>query len=70
MDEKWTTGVFQKIFGAEADPDKITPDDFKGAAAKLMSAQQDHTAWTFGGLNRQADGTFKDDDLAAILQRS
>ncbi len=70
MDEEWTTGVFKQIFGADSKPDQITTDDFKAAARRLMSTQQDHTAWTFGGIKRQADGTFKDDDLAAILQRA
>lgn len=70
MDEEWTKKVFHSVFGANADPDDITPDDFKMAARKLLSTQQDHTAWTFGGLKRQADGTFRDEDLANILQRA
>ncbi|KAF9454341.1 linoleate diol synthase [Macrolepiota fuliginosa MF-IS2] len=67
-DEKWTTNVFSTIFGPECDPDNLTPNDYKMAARKMMSTQQDHTAWTFGGLKRQADGTFRDEDLANVLQ--
>lgn len=70
MDEKWTKDVFHTIFGADADPENVTPDDFKAAARRIMSHQQDHTSWTFGGLKRQADGTFRDEDLATVLQRA
>ncbi|KXN87397.1 Psi-producing oxygenase A [Leucoagaricus sp. SymC.cos] len=70
MDEDWTQKVFHQVFGPNADPDKITPDDFRAAARKLQNFQPDHTTWTFGGLKRQADGTFRDEDLAAVLQRA
>ena len=70
MDEKWTEKVFHSVFGANADPDNITPNDYRAAAAKLQNTHNDHTAWTFGGLQRQADGTFRDADLAAVLQRA
>jgi hypothetical protein len=70
MDAQHTEKVFRSVFGADVDPENITPKDYKAAAGKLMSANPDHTAWTFGGLKRQADGTFRDEDLAGILQRA
>jgi linoleate 10R-lipoxygenase len=58
------------VFGENANPDDITTDDFKAAARKLLNTRSDHTAWTFGGLKRQGDGTFRDEDLANILQNA
>ena len=33
-----------------------------------MNTNPDHTKWTFGGFQRQADGRFRDEDLANALQ--
>ena len=35
-----------------------------------MSTNQDPTKWTFGGFQRQADGRFRDEDLANALQNA
>ncbi|KAJ6581524.1 linoleate diol synthase [Mycena capillaripes] len=68
-DEKWVSRVFEQIFEGKA-PEQVTPDDFKAAAAKIQSTQPDITHWTFGDLQRQSDGTFKDADLANILHNA
>jgi cytochrome P450 len=68
-DEKWVTQVFEQIFEGK-DPEDVTPADFKAAAAKIQSTEPDITHWTFGNMQRQADGTFKDEDLANILHNA
>ncbi|PFH51764.1 hypothetical protein AMATHDRAFT_2679 [Amanita thiersii Skay4041] len=68
-DEKWTERIFQQLFegkGAEF----VTIDDFKTAAKKAQAMQPDIHHWTFGGLQRQADGTFSDNDLANVLHNA
>ena len=69
MDEKWTEDVFRLAFG-DVDPENLTPSDFVVAARKLMKVNPDHTKWTFGGFQRQADGRFRDEDLANALQNA
>jgi linoleate 10R-lipoxygenase len=44
--------------------------DFKMAAKRMQETEPDVQHWTFGMLQRQADGTFKDSDLATILKNS
>ncbi|GLB41915.1 putative animal haem peroxidase [Lyophyllum shimeji] len=66
-DEKWVEKVFTGIFQGKT-PEEVTKDDFKAAAYRIAANQPDITDWTFGGLERQADHTFKDEDLAKILQ--
>ncbi|KAK2463514.1 hypothetical protein APHAL10511_004265 [Amanita phalloides] len=68
-DEKWTRRVFKQLFG-EQDTETITVHDFKQAAAKAQALQPDVTHWTFGGMQRQAGGAFKDDDLANALHNA
>lgn len=67
QDEEWVGEVFNKIFDGKS-PEDVTPADFKEAARKLQATEPDIKEWTFGRIQRQADGTFKDDDLANILQ--
>ncbi|KAJ7281406.1 linoleate diol synthase [Mycena rebaudengoi] len=68
-DEKWVGDVFEKIFDGKA-PEDVTPADFKAAAYKVQAMQPDITHWTFGQLERQPNGTFKDEDLANILHNA
>ncbi|KAJ7698801.1 linoleate diol synthase [Mycena metata] len=68
-DEKWVSDVFEQIFDGK-DPEAVTPADFKAAAHKVQAMQPDITHWTFGKMERQSDGTFKDEDLANILHNS
>ncbi|KAJ6619469.1 linoleate diol synthase [Mycena sp. CBHHK59/15] len=68
-DEKWVGDVFKKIFDGKS-PEEVTPADFQAAAQKVQAMQPDITHWTFGELKRQADGTFRDEDLANILHNA
>ncbi|KAG5647805.1 hypothetical protein DXG03_007727 [Asterophora parasitica] len=68
-DEKWVEGLFDNIFDGKA-PEDISVTDFKLAARKIQATRPDITDWTFGGLQRQADHTFRDEDLAKILHDS
>ncbi|CAK5283072.1 unnamed protein product [Mycena citricolor] len=68
-DEEWVTEVFREVFDGK-DPEKVTPADFKAAAYKVQKMQPDIQHWTFGRLERQANGTFKDSDLAGILHNA
>ncbi|KAF8578807.1 linoleate diol synthase [Ramaria rubella] len=67
-DEQWTQGVFEKLFNGEPF-DKISVQDF-GTAMRTVQATEskDPGDWSFGGIERGTDGSFKDDDLARILQ--
>ncbi|KAF7294502.1 Heme peroxidase [Mycena kentingensis (nom. inval.)] len=69
QDEAWVGKVFDDIFDGKA-PEEVTPTDFKAAAYKVKKMQPDITHWTFGKLERQADGSFKDEDLANIIKNA
>ncbi|EAU90460.2 heme peroxidase [Coprinopsis cinerea okayama7 len=66
-DEKWTEGVFSQLFPGKPF-EEVTIDDFKTTAHKLLTNRPPTTEWTFGGLKRQPDGRFRDEDLARIIQ--
>lgn len=68
-DEKWVDEQFNHIFEGKT-PEEVTREDFKGAARKIAASLPDVTHWTFGRLQRQSDGTFKDDDLANVLKNA
>ncbi|KAF9006152.1 linoleate diol synthase [Cyathus striatus] len=68
-DQKWTESVFNQLFEGKS-PEDLTAADFKMIARKAQAQQPDLSHWTFGRLQRQPDGTFKDEDLAAILQNA
>ncbi|KAK0446778.1 linoleate diol synthase [Armillaria borealis] len=66
-DEKWVEKLMGNKF--EGKPfDEVTMADFKAVAKKLSEMDQDLTHWTFGDMKRQTDGSFKDEDLAKVLQ--
>ncbi|KAG5723411.1 Psi-producing oxygenase C [Termitomyces sp. T112] len=65
-DEKWVGKVFDQIFEGKS-PETLSVEEFKSAARKIAATQPDITDWTFGGLKRQGDHTFNDDDLARVL---
>ncbi|SJL08734.1 related to Psi-producing oxygenase A [Armillaria ostoyae] len=69
-DIKWTEDQFASVFGAMGkSTDQVTLDDFKVAAPLAFSKiDSEPRKRVFGGMERQADGSFKDDDLARILQ--
>jgi hypothetical protein len=69
-DDKWMEGILRKQFPDLQSLDDVTVEMFQkvmtGYGQKLMTtAPKD---WTFGGLERQADGRFKDTDLAEIIK--
>jgi len=70
-DEQWISQMFEQLFPG-VDPTQLTIQDFLRAEKKLQETEDrigvEH--WTFGNLKRQEDGTFKDSDLANILQNS
>ncbi|KAH8104009.1 linoleate diol synthase [Cristinia sonorae] len=68
-DEQWVHQVFAKIFPGKQ-PDELTVQDFKAKAKELHATDPDVTHWTFGGLQRQEDGSFKDAELAAVLHNA
>ena len=72
-DERWINKFFLQLF-----PGK-NPDDLKevswvelGRALQAFEERtpQDPSQRTFGGLARQADGKFKDEDLARVLKEA
>ncbi|KAH8111877.1 heme peroxidase [Phellopilus nigrolimitatus] len=69
-DIKWTEDEFNTIFNGKA-LDQVDLSDFRTAAVNLFSTvEPDPKKRTFGGMKRQADGTFSDDELAKILHDS
>ncbi|KAJ3989347.1 linoleate diol synthase [Lentinula detonsa] len=68
-DEQWTLQMMKQIW-----PDKpieeLTPRDFVMGAKQAMGNLPDVSHWTFGNLQRQEDGTFKDEDLADLLKNA
>ncbi|KZT65024.1 linoleate diol synthase [Daedalea quercina L-15889] len=67
-DEQWVEALSEKIFPGKT-IDDVTIQDFRAMARELSSKETSPTQWTFGQIQRQPDGTFKDTDLAAILQQ-
>ncbi|KAG7449917.1 heme peroxidase [Guyanagaster necrorhizus] len=69
-DIKWTQNEFASLFSSAGKPtNQVTLDDFKVAAISAYSKiDPEPRKRVFGDMARQADGTFKDDDLAQILQ--
>ncbi|KAF8966303.1 linoleate diol synthase [Flammula alnicola] len=68
-DEQWTGQVFSDLF-PQKPADQLTVDDFKVAAYKVQQTLPPTTQWQIGNLQRTADGSFKDDDLANILHNA
>jgi hypothetical protein len=69
-DDKWMEGILRHEFPDLQSLDDVTVDMFqqvmKVYGHQLMSTEP--KAWTFGGLQRQADGRFKDAELADIIK--
>jgi hypothetical protein len=69
-DDHWMQNLIKDRYPDLKDFDEVTVEMFqeimKYYGHKLMAtAPKD---WTFGGIERQADGKFKDEDLATILK--
>ncbi|KAF8540122.1 heme peroxidase, partial [Trichophaea hybrida] len=70
-DEKWTEDFYRELFPV-SDTHKLTmPQLMEGLAIfeKHVSEKPPHER-TFGGMKRQADGSFDDADLVKILKES
>jgi len=69
-DTKWTKEFYNQLFPGQ-DPLKIsTPQLFKGLTDFEKSIPSDPSVREFGGLKRNANGTFNDDELVKILKES
>jgi cytochrome P450 len=68
-DEQWTEKVFGQLFPGKP-IDDITSDDFRKAALGFSTTLPDPCYWTFGGLQRQPNGRFKDEDLAYVIHNA
>ncbi|KAL1964166.1 hypothetical protein VTN77DRAFT_7254 [Rasamsonia byssochlamydoides] len=65
-DELWTENVYKELFGKPASEVSM-PELLMGLAKYEKSMDKDPSKRTFAHLQRQEDGTFKDDDLVKIL---
>ncbi|EQK99321.1 linoleate diol synthase [Ophiocordyceps sinensis CO18] len=71
-DERWINDFFLKLFpGRKAEDLKdVSWSDLGAALVDFEAKTPKPSARTFGGLVRQADGTFKDEDLVRILDEA
>ncbi|KAG6381666.1 heme peroxidase [Boletus reticuloceps] len=69
QDEEWIKQQFEHLFPGK-DPEQVTLSDFRRAAQKLEGVQTNMEHWTIGDLKRQDGGTYRDSDLANLLQNS
>ncbi len=69
-DAKWMEDIIRETNPSVKSMDDVTAEIFIGIvgtqAKKLFSKKPKD--WTFGGLERSADGSFEDDDLAKIIK--
>jgi hypothetical protein len=69
-DDKWMEGILRHEFPHLQSLDDVTVEMFQQVMMvyghNLMTTTPKE--WTFGGLERQADGRFKDTDLAEIIK--
>jgi len=70
-DEKWTEDFFRQLFPV-TDPKKVALPQLLGGLAIFEKSTSDTPVHErcFGGLKRQADGSFRDEDLVKILKES
>ncbi|KAI0415155.1 heme peroxidase [Xylaria grammica] len=72
-DEAWINGFFLKLFPGR-NPDELKDVSWTELGQALQAFEQtipkDPSVRTFDGLERQADGRFKDADLARILKEA
>ncbi|KAF9893021.1 hypothetical protein FE257_012432 [Aspergillus nanangensis] len=65
-DEAWTARIYEDLMGKPAEEVSI-PDLMKGLAKYDQGLDKDPSKRTFAHLQRQEDGTFKDEELVTIL---
>jgi hypothetical protein len=69
QDTTWTTKMFEGLLKGR-NPSEMTVNQFNSVARSAAILPKDVKSWTFDGLERDADGRFKDSDLANILHNS
>ncbi|KAG6878460.1 hypothetical protein C0993_006300 [Termitomyces sp. T159_Od127] len=69
QDAEWTEQEFKHFFRGR-DPAEVTTTDFIQTAHQALIPESDVKKRTFGGLQRQPDGRYKDEDLARIIQNA
>ncbi|KAK4235700.1 Psi-producing oxygenase A [Achaetomium macrosporum] len=68
-DEAWANNFFREIFGANSDPDSMPVQDFVHGIREWVKGLPDEPEkWTFGGLERTSDGSFRDDEIVGLIQ--
>lgn len=69
-DAKWMEDLLKKNLPELKSIDDVTPDMFKKVLYTEGHKLKDSLprTWTFGGIERQADGKFSDVDLAEIIK--
>jgi hypothetical protein len=69
-DDRWMEGILRHEFPKLESVDDVTIEMFQQVMTnygkKLFETEAKH--WTFGNLKRQADGRFKDSELAEIIK--
>ncbi|KAI8589889.1 linoleate diol synthase [Geranomyces variabilis] len=68
-DAQWIEETFKKDFNVQS-ADEITPAQFYRAAGEIAKKYQQTPAnqWTFGGLKRDKDGRFNDEELVDLIK--
>jgi linoleate 10R-lipoxygenase len=67
QDEIWTENVYKQLFDKPSS-DISMPELLMGLHKYQTDMEEDPSKRTFANLQRQANGTFKDDDLVRIMQ--
>lgn len=69
-DDRWMEDIVRHVFPDLKSLDDVTEEMFHKVmidySQKLRTTPPKH--WTFGGLERQADGRFRDTDLAEVIK--
>ncbi|KAI0343269.1 linoleate diol synthase [Trametopsis cervina] len=68
-DENWVEQLTGKLFHNKP-VDEITMTDMYTTLAEIKKQEPSCEHWTFGEMTRQEDGTFKDEQLAAIIHEA
>ncbi|KAL3474742.1 heme peroxidase [Aspergillus californicus] len=71
-DERWINDFFLKLFPGRSvdDLQDVSHAELEHALFSFQRAMPDPSARTFDGLERQANGMFKDEDLVRILKEA
>lgn len=67
-ESKWTTELMEEMFPGQDVPNLTKDEFFMGLIRWMMSIPDDPLERTIGKLVRNADGSYRDEDLVAILK--